>query len=378
MAGALILCVSWLAHHTAVAVISGRARPPFERRAGAERAVEAARRGRALRWAPEEFQAAETELRHAGAAEWSEADGLWLRRDYRPVGDRLWRAETLAMEAERLGAERRDAARSEATERIEETAALLNQAERLAAATALGYLERVHLTRARVALDESRGLVRAEEFPRARERCETARRELDLALRRAVSAAERYTSRKLVRAWTRWIEETRAWSRASGIPAAVVIKEKNLLMLVVRGRVVRSYAADVGRNPLDRKLRAGDRATPEGQYRVVKKKGPGQSRYYKAMLLDYPNAADRQRLAEAKRAGMLPPAAGLGGLIEIHGEGGRGRNTTDGCVAVSNSDMDELFDRLHVGSWVTIVGGDGANGTFSDFVSGLRELGGGP
>jgi murein L,D-transpeptidase YafK len=137
---------------------------------------------------------------------------------------------------------------------------------------------------------------------------------------------------------------------------------------------VRTYDAEIGSNALELKQRQGDRATPEGRYRVVKKKDRGESRYHRALLLDYPNAADRERFAAAKRRGEIPRGAGIGGLIEIHGEGGRGQNWTEGCVALSNRDMDDLFRRVGTGTRVTIVGGDGRDGAFSDL---LARVGGG-
>ena len=54
----------------------------------------------------------------------------------------------------------------------------------------------------------------------------------------------------------------------------------------------------------------------------------------------------------------MPAAAGIGGLIEIHGEGGRGRDWTRGCVALANPDIDDLFRHVEVGTPVTIVGSD--------------------
>jgi len=50
------------------------------------------------------------------------------------------------------------------------------------------------------------------------------------------------------------------------------------------------------------------------------------------------------------------PRRGIGNLIEIHGDGGKGINWTDGCVALTNSDMDKLYGLVGVGTPVTIVG----------------------
>jgi len=74
-----------------------------------------------------------------------------------------------------------------------------------------------------------------------------------------------------------------------------------------------------------------------------------------------------------KRAGQLPRGAALGGLIEIHGEGGRGKDWTKGCVALSNDDIDDLYRKVGVGTPVTIVGGDG-RGVFAQLA---RESGSG-
>jgi len=87
-----------------------------------------------------------------------------------------------------------------------------------------------------------------------------------------------------------------------------------------------------------------------------------------ALLLDYPNAEDRRRFDEARRAGRVARNASLGGLIEIHGEGGRGRDWTKGCVALSNVEIQDLYSRVAVGTPVTIVGGDGNGGTFTKLV----------
>jgi murein L,D-transpeptidase YafK len=125
---------------------------------------------------------------------------------------------------------------------------------------------------------------------------------------------------------------------------------------------VKTFVAELGTNWTADKSRSGDAATPEGRYKVVQKKGAGHSIYYKALLLDYPNAEDRAAFARAKRRGEIPRDATPGGLIEIHGDGGKGRDWTRGCVAVSNDDMDDVFRRAKVGTPVTIVGSNAHRG----------------
>jgi L,D-transpeptidase catalytic domain len=356
--------------------VSGRARPPLAARASAVAAFEAAAAGAAPRWAPEALRVADEALRAALVA-WSRQENRLLPlRDYRPVAGELAESEVLAREAKRLGEALRAEARATAEQAVGDARSLEAHAEALVAATALPSPQRVHLQRARLRLREAEVLLREGDVEAARQRADLSRTEISDALGPALEAAERYTSRAQVAEWRRWIADTRAWSRRTGEPAILVLKEKNALVLLSKGVPVRTYDAEVGANALGVKQRQGDLATPEGRYRIVKKKDRGQSRYYRALLLDYPNAADRQRFAAARRRGEIPRGAGIGGLIEIHGDGGRGQNWTEGCVALSNPDIDDLYGRVGVGTRVTIVGGDGSDGAFSGLLARVGERSG--
>ncbi|MEZ5072175.1 MAG: L,D-transpeptidase [Bacteroidales bacterium] len=72
--------------------------------------------------------------------------------------------------------------------------------------------------------------------------------------------------------------------------------------------------------------------------------------------MDYPNAEDTKRFRNNKKNGRIPGDAEIGGLIEIHGKGGKGSDWTDGCVALRNEDMDAVFAACPNGTRVTIVG----------------------
>jgi hypothetical protein len=355
--------------------VSGRTRPPGAARASAVAAFEAAAGGEAPRWAPEALRVADEALRAALVA-WSRQENRLLPlRDYRPVARELAEAESLALEATRAGEDLRAEGRAVAELAVRNARSVEAHAEALVAATALPRAQRVHLQRARLLVREAEVLLREGDVEAARQRADLSRAELGEALGPALEAAERYTSREQVATWRRWIEETRAWSRRTGQAAILVLKEKNVLVLLSKGVPVRTYDAEVGANALGVKQRQGDLATPEGRYRIVKKKDHGQSRYYRALLLDYPNAADRERFAAARRRGEIPRGVAIGGLIEIHGEGGRGENWTEGCVALSNPDIDDLYRRVVVGTRVTIVGGDGSDGAFSDLLARVGEGG---
>ena len=89
---------------------------------------------------------------------------------------------------------------------------------------------------------------------------------------------------------------------------------------------------------------------------MTKKISPGKTKYYKALLISYPNEEDKKRYDLSIRNGIVPKDKGIGGLIEIHGGGGKGQNWTDGCIALKNEDMDRIYHIASPGTPVTIVG----------------------
>lgn len=153
--------------------------------------------------------------------------------------------------------------------------------------------------------------------------------------------------------WQAWVDQTIADSRKSGGIAIIVDKSEHRLYIYKAGKKIKSYVCELGYNSGQQKLMAGDGATPEGRYRVVKVNNG--SKYYRALLLNYPNEEDKKRFAANIKSGVVPSGAKIGGLIEIHGHGGTGRDWTDGCVAVTNDQMDYIMKLAGVGTPVTIV-----------------------
>ena len=351
--------------------VAGRTRPPAALESSVARALAAARASDAGRWAPDLLPVADQAFAEGLAEAARQRARLAPRRDFSAASEAYWRAATAVLRAQRVAVERREEARLGADEALAETRELHRHADALVAHTTLPAEERLHLQKSRLLLGEAGVRYVGGDYAESRRDAEQSMAELGKALGRALDVARRYTSEEQLAQWRRWEEQARSWSRVTGRPAILVFKEKNQLLLVRGGSTLRSYAADMGANAIGAKMSRGDRATPEGRYRVVKKKDRGQSVYHRALLLDYPNEADRRRVAEAVRAGELGPGVPLGSLIEIHGEGGRGRNWTDGCVALSNEDMDDLFRRVDTGTLVTIMGGDGRDGAFSGLLARL-------
>jgi murein L,D-transpeptidase YafK len=149
-------------------------------------------------------------------------------------------------------------------------------------------------------------------------------------------------------------------------PKLVVSKSARQLSLYSDGRVVRTYKIALGTNPVDDKVRQGDRATPEGDFYVCVKNA--RSNFYLSLGLSYPNIEDAERglrdklISRAQRDAIVraiqnkrrPPwDTALGGEIFIHG-GGTDGDWTWGCVALANSDIKELFDAVPMGASVRI------------------------
>ena len=155
--------------------------------------------------------------------------------------------------------------------------------------------------------------------------------------------------------WKSQANDAIAASR-SGNKVILVDKVAHKLYVYQSGKPIRSYEAEFGPNWMAHKERNGDKATPEGNYRITKKKERGNTIYHKALLLDYPNDEDRRQFAIKKQKGLLSRSAGIGNLIEIHGNGGKGFNWTSGCVGLRDRDIDDLYRLVSAGTRVTIVG----------------------
>lgn len=129
----------------------------------------------------------------------------------------------------------------------------------------------------------------------------------------------------------------------------IVIEKGNRRLLLVNGEdVIATYPVRLGLNPYGHKQREGDFRTPEGTY-YLSRRNPN-SDFFLSVEVSYPNAEDRER---ARRAGVRP-----GGLIMIHGQPNTPRKPpeyyanndwTDGCIAVSNSDMVDIWLRTRLG-----------------------------
>jgi hypothetical protein len=156
--------------------------------------------------------------------------------------------------------------------------------------------------------------------------------------------------------WRKWVQNTINESRQNKCYSIIVDKYSRKCIVYLSGVKKYEYNVELGKNWASDKKVKGDQATPEGMYRIVKKFDSNKTKYYKALLLDYPNNDDRAEFKREIANGILPPSARIGGLIEIHGNGGKGIDWTEGCIALADSEMAVIFKIAKEGTPVTIVG----------------------
>lgn len=126
-----------------------------------------------------------------------------------------------------------------------------------------------------------------------------------------------------------------------------VYKAQRRLDLLRGGRVIATYRIVLGGVPVGHKRQQGDQRTPEGDYRITYRND--RSRFHLSLRISYPNDADRR---QAVARGVDP-----GGDIMIHGATPSGSQVdwTEGCIAVTNAEMDAIWQRVAVGTPIRIA-----------------------
>jgi hypothetical protein len=173
-------------------------------------------------------------------------------------------------------------------------------------------------------------------------------------------AADEYASQEYVPA---------EYAPRAGAPLIEVWKGKRRMELRQGDQVLREFKISLGWAPSHPKELRGDHRTPVGRYYIT---GKRPSRYHFFLGLSYPNVEDAERgyqhgLLDAEQwadiyfanlRGDTPTAhSPLGGLVGIHGFGGRPYlpiDWTEGCIAISNDDVEYLYSMVSIGTPVII------------------------
>ena len=149
--------------------------------------------------------------------------------------------------------------------------------------------------------------------------------------------------------------DAKDYSAEGSIDRILVIKEKRKMYLYKDGKVQRVIPVSLGKNPVGAKQKQGDNKTPEGEFFIHRKLC--SPKYYRSLCISYPRPSDIQK---AKARGVNP-----GGAVTIHAQpkwnaDGKGdsytlaRNWTQGCVAVTNDAMKDLWYAVREGVPITI------------------------
>jgi len=133
----------------------------------------------------------------------------------------------------------------------------------------------------------------------------------------------------------------------------LIEKKERRLTLLSNGEVIKTYKIALGENPVGPKEKQGDNKTPEGTYIIDSRNS--NSGYHLSLHISYPNETDREI---KRRAGLAP-----GGNIMIHGTGdeydwlGEFHHVldwTDGCIAVPNGEIEEIWELVENGTPIEI------------------------
>jgi murein L,D-transpeptidase YafK len=137
------------------------------------------------------------------------------------------------------------------------------------------------------------------------------------------------------------------------IDKVLVIKSDRQLHLISHGKTLKTYKVSLGKQPVGHKLHEGDKRTPEGLYWLDWRKR--SDKFNLAMHISYPNIRDSAR---ARREGVQP-----GGAIMLHGTPlddeypewyFHGLDWTEGCIALKNDDMREIWELISDGTLIEI------------------------
>jgi len=137
------------------------------------------------------------------------------------------------------------------------------------------------------------------------------------------------------------------------VDKVLVVKSERKLQLLSKGQLLKTYKVSLGKKPTGPKIREGDQRTPEGFYWIDWRKT--SDKYNLSMHISYPNVRDQARA----RSEGVPP----GGMIMLHGTPlddhypewyFHGLDWTEGCIALRNDDMREIWSLVRDGTLIEI------------------------
>lgn len=338
----------------AIVIFSSAAKPPLESIKMTQESLSRARTAEASEYARDLFREAE-DIWQQAMTEWKIQNEKWfVSRNYFKLNELTRITKQKADSAYDQSIHVKDSMHRDLASSIHIVEEKLRSYEKNYQNLPLSPQARTDYSSAKMMFLESKEAYERGNYNSVGPKLEKSRELIIKSITRAHSLLEDYFSN--FPKWKRWANETIEWTRSNSSTAILVDKFARKCYVYRSGGILRTFDVELGPNWIGNKQHKGDKATPEGKYHVTKKKGHRDTKYYKALLINYPNDEDKARYAEAVRKGTISRRTGIGNLIEIHGDGGKGADWTSGCVALTNSDMDKLYELVSVGTPVTIVG----------------------
>jgi hypothetical protein len=352
----LISIASFLIISTAIVtiVILKTGKPPVFTVEKARKEYSKARKAGAEIFSNKLFEQSRRDYNAAMLAWRVENEKFILKRDYHKVDSLAKSAEKYAMKAHDEAVEKSSGLRKAIQLKMDEIKKLIEEKQALFSFLPLDQAMVKNNARGRLFLSEANIAFNQGKFTTCDSKLDKAKELLADSYNKSEKLLNNYFSE--YKSWKLWAKKTIDESLANDDYAIIIDKFSRECFIYQSGKQLTKFDIELGKNWMENKKRKGDDATPEGFYKVVAKKENPKTKYYKALLLDYPNGEDKKRFELNKLKGLLRKNDQIGNLIEIHGDGGKGIDWTNGCIALTNKDMDKVFKIASKGTPVTIVG----------------------
>lgn len=320
----------------------------------ARESLSAARDALADKYVPREYEKA-GKLYDSAMVLWrKENEKFFFLRDYKSVSILASESADISLDAVAKATHSARTAHHETAESLENLVSQIKRFEKVYGPLPLSAQTRDQFNQAKMIVEEIRIAREKRDFHKASELLKRADSSFEKSEKAAAAMLKEFFSH--FSDWELLIDKSIETSARNNSVLIVVDKMAHELILYRDGKVRSTFKAEFGPRWMGDKNHQGDEATPEGSYKVTKKKERRQTRYYKALLLNYPNQEDMARYRKNVASGRIPRNIDVGGLIEIHGHGGQGFNWTNGCVALSDRDMDVVYRNASVETPVIIIG----------------------
>ena len=331
-----------------------RDKGPNNELAQAREALTSARSAKALIYSSRYLREAEKTYESAMEMWKKENERFILKRNY--SGARGMAAQSVRLSGQALESANNTHAflREVVPQNIDSLRILLKEYQRQFKNIPLEDAQRKKFNKGHILYEEAVQAFESNDLPSAWEKASSSKILLQPVFRHCTEKVSDYFQE--YKEWEKMKKQALHSTRKGNAGLVIVDKYARKCVYYQGGKAKFTFPVELGKNWMGDKEYQGDNRTPEGLYKVTKKISEGGTKYHKAFLLNYPNTEDKERFILNKKAGNVHNSAKIGGLIEIHGHGGKGADWTEGCVALADEDIDLLYKYIAVGTQVLIIG----------------------